>query len=143
MVRSCATRHPTSRDPTASKPGQLSDLSTVALGNRSQRPTNRSLRACDEYGQGKRHAFIPSHVPSIQIKVRFNTVMDTSSINSDERLAAWVEAKARNNRKLLTQDISVRHTMDEECLQNKLFGYLLDRYCVGWICFCELHARAV
>lgn len=30
--------------------------------------------------------------------------------------------------------------MDAECLQNKVFGYLLDRFCVGWIYFGELHA---
>lgn len=41
---------------------------------------------------------------------------------------------------LLTQDISAENTMDAECLQNKLFGYLLDRFCVGWIYFGELHA---
>lgn len=61
--------------------------------------------------------------------------MDSLTIDTDEH-QAWVEPKDQHeNRKPLTQDISAGNTMGEECLQNKLFGYLLDRFRVGWICF--------
>lgn len=60
--------------------------------------------------------------------------MDDLSVSSATDLCVRVGVQSKN-RKLLTQDISERNTMAEECSQNKLFGYLLDRFCVGWICF--------
>lgn len=69
-------------------------------------------------------------------------MLDTTSINIDAVLA-WAEARASKNRKRLTQDISAGNTIDEECSPNKLFGYLLDRFRVGRICYGALHATSI
>lgn len=104
----------------------MSDLSTIALGNRSPGPAVQPiLPARRKRRVALMYLSTPAYIKLSSLKVPFNGVMDVLTVDSDGVHEAWVAVKAlHEHRRILTQDISARDTMDEVCSQNKLFGYL-------------------